>query len=136
MPGLLKLARYARRYLQPEHIANITKVRDYLQTLPRDYKHFDMGTFFQLYWDVPGKVSTLTPILLETECGSSACIIGHGPSAGIPPLEDEYWGAYCRRVFGVTPAEPTVHIWNYLFSPEQGGSHLAAIRRLNAFLKD
>lgn len=33
------------------------------------------------------------------ECGASACAVGHGPMAGIEPLENEYWFIYCNRVF-------------------------------------
>lgn len=59
---------------------------NYLETLPRNYRHFKMETFFR------GKSSD-DGNALEAKyakenggvghCGTSACAVGHGPSAGI-----------------------------------------------------
>lgn len=38
-------------------------------------------------------------------CGTSACFCGHGPSAGIEPLEDENWGEYGERNFTPVPTD-------------------------------
>lgn len=45
-------------------------------------------------------------------CGSTACAVGHGPLAGIPPNHGEDWWSYCKRVFGV---EEETSEWNWLF---------------------
>ena len=85
------------------HINNLLKLAQYLITLPENYGHFSMGEFFSrgggalmlfnatiMGYDLPA---------MTTECGTTACAIGHGPAAGIAPGERESWGRYTSRNF-------------------------------------
>ena len=61
---------------------NLLKLAAYLDTLPLDYKHFEMSDFMQ-----EGDPEKYTVYALEnggvaTTCGAVACAVGHGPSAG------------------------------------------------------
>lgn len=47
----------------------------------------------------------------EPDCGTVACAVGHGPLAGIAPLEDESWFEYSKRVFGA----PYGSLFRWLF---------------------
>jgi hypothetical protein len=77
-----------------EHRDNLAKLADYLENLPDDYAKFDMEFFMSADGepiDTPKTVS----------CGTVACAVGHGPSAGIPVCGDNNWPDYVQRVFGV-----------------------------------
>lgn len=71
--------------------ANLSKLADYLEKLPEDYREFDMSRFCG---SPTGPFITAMPL-----CGSVGCAVGHGPDAGIPPLADEKWDEYSNRVF-------------------------------------
>lgn len=62
---------------------NLTKLADYLDTLPEDYQHFTMSTFI----DNEGEMEPINQYAEKNggvgECGAVACAIGHGPAAGI-----------------------------------------------------
>ena len=53
-------------------------------------------------------------------CGTSACAVGHGPSAGIEPLRDESWVKYSKRVFiEFTETDRLAELaWEWCFSDE------------------
>lgn len=78
------------------HRENLEKLRDYLVSLPEDYEYFDMGIF---YAEEEEGVA-LGKVPQKTTCGTVACAVGHGPAAGIMPLEEEYWLSYAIRNFG------------------------------------
>ena len=81
-----------------EQRANLAKLADHLDGLPRRYKHFNITTYAsEDQHDMP-----IQPLDLEdTPCGTAACAIGHGPWAGIPVIETDWsWPHYARRVFG------------------------------------
>lgn len=64
--------------------ANLTKLADYLETLPKSYRHFDMSSFFNRgEFDYEDEVRYALENGGVKNCGTSACAIGHGPSAGI-----------------------------------------------------
>lgn len=90
------------------HRANLEKLAAYLETLPSGYEHFSMFD----YCNIHGWASTNpTEADTVTACGTVACAIGHGPSAGIPPRPGEDWDDYESRVFQLKN-----HEWMWCFS--------------------
>ncbi len=78
------------------NIDNLAILANYLESLPADYGHFDMGHFSK---DEYGE--ELPPAVIEHTCGTSMCAVGHGPNAGFAPISDEDdWSDYAERVFG------------------------------------
>jgi len=75
----------------------------------------------QICWDV------VNP---SHECGTTCCLAGMGPFAGIEPKPTEYWNDYTERVF----THPTSDTFNYLFSDDHQNSLPHAIARLEDFL--
>lgn len=93
---------------------NLEKLRDYLWSLPKNYTHFDMRTFYKSADAVPLVDSAQiarTPEYLDP-CGTVACAAGHGPAAGIPVLDQENWPDYAWRVFKLSYAQ-----WEWCFDP-------------------
>jgi hypothetical protein len=92
------LAASAHYGIEPEQVSNYVLLADYLTTLPADYKDFDMESYMQ----VPGEPWTAgsAKTIAAAGCGTVACAIGHGPTAGIPAMPFEDWGFYTPRVFG------------------------------------
>ena len=85
--------------------ANLIKLSAYLKTVEDD---FDMKHFNQYNQHA-----------CKNACGTSACAVGHGPSAGIEPLKDESWIKYSKRVFiEFTGNEPAELAWEWCFSDE------------------
>lgn len=65
-------------------------------------------------------------------CGTSACFLGYGPSAGVKGKKDEEWKAYALRVFGIEMGGMCNHpddnyIW--LFDDSHKNNHKAAVLR-------
>ena len=58
------------------NIANLKKLSLYLESLPRDYKHFDMEVFYK-----DESPEFLMSYYGFNECGAAACAIGHIPLA-------------------------------------------------------
>lgn len=82
---------------------NLTRLADYLDSLPQGYKHFQMDSFFAHKngfdtSDIPKK-----PV--PTRCGTVACAIGHGPAAGVPVGEHTDWEEYAAANFIPISAE-------------------------------
>lgn len=77
--------------ISEEQIANCRRLIAYLRTLPSDYPDFEMKTF------VSGDGNSYAHVPV---CGTAACAVGHGPAAGIAPLESgEWWADYSARAF-------------------------------------
>jgi len=73
--------------LSPEVRERLLRLAFYLDTLPRNYSEFDMDSFFEgKDDDVSGKLERRYARKNGgvAACGTTACAIGHGPSAGIP----------------------------------------------------
>lgn len=74
----------------PRRRANLIKLADYLESLPRDYKHFDMGNYAEHHGDHEFDAGSFEqafyadPAETINDCGTVACAVGHGPAAGIP----------------------------------------------------
>ena len=71
--------------------ANLARLADYLETVPQSA--FDMESFEE-----------------ETDCGTVACAVGHGPAAGFPKPVLEAWTSYSSREFA--PDSPA---WDWCF---------------------
>ena len=84
--------------------ANLVKLSAYLKTVQDD---FNMAHFHPY-----------TTEACKNECGTSACAVGHGPSAGIEPLKDEKWISYSGRVFIEMTGNVTLAslAWDWCFS--------------------
>jgi len=95
--------------IKAKHRRNLTKLADYLDALPEGYERFDMWSYML---DGSNGHEVGRPGVLPSACGSVACAIGHGPSAGIRRRGDRNWEDYCSRVFGTGDA------WSYLFSAQ------------------
>lgn len=109
------------------HRNNLRRLANHLAALPDDYDHFDMAWFaWDDLEDDTIAIGQFRPALL-CRCKTTACAIGHGPSAGIEidPDQDINWMAYSARVFGLhtdthaTPAQS--RSWLYLFSERWSG---------------
>lgn len=79
---------------------NLTILADYLASLPKDYDKFDMGVFFRVKYD--HDVDEVEAGESMNHCGTAMCALGHGPQAGLVPLDDEDWSDYAKRLFGET----------------------------------
>lgn len=87
--------------------ANLRKLADYLESLPEDYEHFDMGSFIDSKGDDDALISYARKNGGVHLCGTTACAVGHGPAAGIlfrpSDFEELYgrtllnWEAYYNR---------------------------------------
>lgn len=85
---------------------NLLKLSTYLDSLPADYEHFGMAYYcatvterdnqepYEHIYD-PEEVEAVV-----NTCGTSACALGHGPAAGITPLQGENWIIYGNKNFG------------------------------------
>lgn len=84
---------------------NLRKLADYLMAgnLKKD---FSMAAYCEV--GLPGEPdfdSIVSPQLHA--CGTVGCALGHGPDAGIAPLDDESWNDYMERAFGI-PLGPSM----------------------------
>lgn len=126
------------------HRRNLAKLADYLEALPRRYRHFKMASYADGLKD-EGQYALKNGGV--TGCGAVACAVGHGPAAGIyfrkaegyvSHLNGKFvpgWESYCERF---VPVE---------FCPEYdwafGGTwsaydnhHWGAAARIRYLLKD
>ena len=94
--------------LRAEQVLNLVKLARRLRALPENYERFGMRMFY-----MPKKYEYRPPATAErVECGTVACAVGHGPSAGVQGRLDESWSAYAKRCF--TDGESRIFLW--LFS--------------------
>lgn len=109
---------------------NLAKLATYLEGLPADYEDFDMAVFHE---------ESEEPALQL--CGSAACAVGHGLSAGIRAYPKDFsWQMYARRVFG-TEGEIFSHgkLWDWCFTQEwqnYDNTPAGAALRIRAYLAD
>jgi hypothetical protein len=83
--------------------ANLLKLAEYLEALPADYRHFDMELFIKSGTEFRPTYPAKAEETIK-HCGTAACAIGHGPSAGILPPSIpamNNWGVYCEEAFGM-----------------------------------
>jgi len=92
--------------LSDEQRANLATLAAYLRTLPVDYPDFEMEQYVQGSKGYGGSLAHVP------ECGTAACAAGHGPAAGVLPLQGENWHKYSCRAF--CPAHTAE--WDWCFS--------------------
>ena len=116
----------------PEQRANLAKLADHLDALPDDYRGFAMADHYTHDDNSemrPGEASSALP----GECGACACAIGHGPSAGIPVCQDDwYWEYYASRVFGTWSWDTDEG--SFMFGSDQPDDPKAAAVRIRQVL--
>ena len=83
-----------------QQIQNIRTLCNYIKTLPKDYEHLNMRWFardptIERSYD-PDEFG---PKRLNS-CGTVACLVGHGPAAGIDPRDERSWWRYATQSFG------------------------------------
>lgn len=125
--------------LTPSHIANLTKLADFLDALPDDYAHFRMASYFGEYdedgdyphWDA--ELREADPARLAN-CGTCACAVGHAPMAGILPRDGEDWVGYELRVFGASQNGPNYTAWDFMCGPDNPDDAKAAAGRIREVL--
>lgn len=71
----------ARSPLTPARRARLEKLAAYLEGLPKNYRHFEMRSYFGKYGLVQVEYARKNGGL--PKCGTVACAVGHGPAAGI-----------------------------------------------------
>lgn len=91
----------------PKQRANLKKLADYLAGGKTEHK-FDMGYYMD-----------------EGFCGTVACAVGHGPSAGIGQVCDDHWEGYMDKNF--TPCHIAFvwlfsSVWSETDNTPQGAS--------------
>lgn len=113
--------------LTNEHRENLNTLATYLESLPEDYSHFDMGDYFIHNECLIYQPSYATRIIQDCECGTVACAIGHGILAGIPATLEENWYDYGLRAFGVSIEDELGKfmfsgVWNVLDNTAHGAA--------------
>lgn len=69
---------------------------------------------------------------IEHTCGTSACLAGHGPLAGIPWKLSADWSGYIYRSFGIVSCS---NYFDFLFSAKWSDDIQEAIARLTMFIE-
>lgn len=112
------------------NLKNLKKLADYLESLPRSYRHFDMENFIADREAYDERVVTymLKNGGLYNNCGTPGCALGHGPAAGVlaergtdivktawTVAEKVDWEQYGYRFVDEETDEYRL-IWDFLFS--------------------
>lgn len=134
--------------LTNKHRNRLMKLATYLDTLPKDYKEFDMDSYFANKDDDEKSALEREYALHNggvSKCGTSACAVGHGPSAGIlvPDhlIEKGWaghwlidWEAYSQKFCG-----RDMLLFNWMFGSywsEVDNHHYGAAARIKYVLMD
>lgn len=104
--------------MKQKHKDNLLKLAAYLEKLPDDYEQFEMNVFMALRNEDAGPydrrwIEFDPDEVKRPGCGTVACAVGHGPSAGIRVYRDQSWHSYVDRVFG--PLDD--YDFDYMFGP-------------------
>lgn len=126
----------------PEQRDNLLTLAAYLDALPEDYDGFRMADFMSGldewgdYEDLG--IDERVVVGPEHDCGSCACAIGHGPSAGIRVADsDSCWFTYSNRVFGCCVTQygyPANEPGEYMFGINNPDDPKAAAARIREVL--
>ena len=108
---------------------NLEKLAVYLETNPQE-QTFGMSKYFAVH----GKIVYFPATAAKVQsCGTVACAIGHGPYAGIVPLEGEDWETYSDRCF-----TQDMKAWAWCFSGswvKVDNTPIGAAKRIRWFLE-
>jgi hypothetical protein len=123
--------------MKKHQIQNLQKLYDYLLTLPKGYNHFNMNYYFFDGDEGTGCMPSDVTKKVMNKCGTSACILGHGPLAGVRPKRDEYWRLYAGRAFGAFCRTKTGKtVYDRIFDEDNSPRLSDGIRRLKTLLKE
>lgn len=86
-------------------------------------RRFEMSGFTD---PIPGSEHEVLMPSQVNECGTSCCLAGYGPVAGITPKPKEEWGAYIDRCFGANDG----NMFNFLFDGGWKSDRLFAAKRV------
>ena len=120
--------------------ARLEKLAAYLESLPADYKHFRMVSYFDGD-DSVAEAKYARENGGVPHCGTAACAIGHGPAAGIlvpPRFVDQRlgfvdWPSYEDALF-IGP-DSQLHRWLFAsFWRIIDDTHYGAAARIRYFL--
>lgn len=102
------------------NIENLTKLAAYLESMPEEYRGFNMGFWLreaetknEYRW--PPVNTIFTPYEARYHCGTVGCAVGHGPMAGIRANPGELWDDYSERVFDLEVFGPE---WTWCFDAD------------------
>jgi hypothetical protein len=135
------------KLLSEQQTKNLDTLATYLESLPDDYTHFDMGRYFDEPVDGLLKSAPTDHVLSgPTACGAVACAVGHGHAAGIPLSPKDtmlndlgesfiYWDGYAYRNF----TKKREDIYEWCFDGEWSGvdnTHQGAAKRIRYALEE
>lgn len=113
--------------------ARLEKLAAYLEGLPADYEHFDMGTWFEGAATNAAEINYARHNGGIASCGTAACAAGHGPAAGVlvPPRFIDGrgwvdWGSYCSLFVGENGSvlfQTPQHKWCFAASWSRSDDH-------------
>jgi hypothetical protein len=130
--------------LTETHRENLTKLADYLESLPYDYSHFNMSMYSNMskadelrYGKENGGLDKYESSVAWSGCGTAACALGHGPAAGVLIRDEDTspflnWNIYARRF-----VPPTLTYWSWVFDgvwSVRDGHHYGAAARIRYLL--
>jgi hypothetical protein len=119
--------------LTPKARDNLCKLASHLQSLPPDYSHFDMSTWFHGLRESKYKQGESQ----VWDCGTSACLAGHGPAAGIKFEGVNDWNLYAYQILDSSPwdaIKKMEKVYNFLFMSHFDSDHYDAAARIRAVL--
>jgi hypothetical protein len=130
--------------------SNLARLAAYLESLPLTYADFDMDDFIDPWEEADPQLKVKYALEnggVGAVCGTVACAVGHGPSAGMLFQKDEIisaegdegeprpdWWAYGRRVFGLTSGNPEfLWLFGAMWS-DRDNTHRGAAARIRYYL--
>lgn len=111
--NLLVLANFLERAVPPPNF----DMSDFLNFQESEFNEGDYDS--EDYIPNIDKPSVVAIPEIYNYCGTTACAVGHGPLAGIPPTKNETWSEYSIRNFGAgwnTDEENKQHLFEWCFS--------------------
>ena len=115
--------------------AALKRRRDNLTQLYTYLTSHELKTRFSMHmyaWN-PEDDEEFRPQRVENECGTVACLAGHGPIAGIKPASYEDWSSYVRNHLTLG----NMKLYSWLFSGDWGdidNTLPGALARLKTYL--
>jgi len=114
---------------------NLNKLAEFLVFV--NPSMFDILTFHSMEEDYGGRPTKKHP------CGSTACMVGWGPAAGVKPKEGESWVDYTQRAFGEHNIphgfyNDTDVLWEWLFDAnwsDADNTPVGGAKRIHYMLK-
>jgi len=131
--------------LQPINRERLQQLANYLESLPKSYKHFGMTDYLEPSLDAE---KSLKDYALNNggvaSCGTAACAVGHGPAAGIyvpRHLIMADWAVDWNRYALLFTGQHHVmeSLWHWMFSgawDDVDNHHWGAAARIRYVLAD